>query len=240
MKILNFLSALVGTATVAGVITTSSPAHALATWSISNLQFDDGTGNNTFDTINSGSTFQYDSGSAVNAVITSGVNIEVDASTNAVANGFLTPTFFNEYKILASTSSVLKLGFTNSQEGVYGTNGVADSLLLTFNTATNANDITNLSNATVASTPTTSTLISYIATSGTALSNLTLQSTPLGVASSSTGPIASTSGQFVASSGGGGGATVPFEVPGGATIPVLGSVLALGAMRKLKKTLNLI
>ncbi|WP_143046363.1 hypothetical protein [Trichormus sp. NMC-1] len=32
---------------------------------------------------------------------------------------------------------------------------------------------------------------------------------------------------------------VPFDIPGGATIPVAGSLLALGAMRKVKKSIAL-
>jgi len=43
-------------------------------------------------------------------------------------------------------------------------------------------------------------------------------------------------GNLVASYSSASSAAVPFDIPGGATIPALGSVLALGVMRKARKS----
>jgi|GEM_PF-1954525 len=229
MKILKVLPALIGTATVAAtVLAVSSPAHALATWGINNLEFADGVvGSSQFDVVNAGSTFQYDSAAdTAGTLVTSGVNVVVNTSTNAQSQLYVNSTYaFNEYTVVQSNSNILKLEFESTLNS-----SSTDNLLVSFTPGS------TLNNTTLSSTPSGTQVTASISTN-TALTNLTLEGgggNNSAYAVQAISPIAFTSGQ-----GSTGSTGVPFEVPGGATIPVFGSVLALGVMRKFGKNVKL-
>ncbi|MBD2627655.1 hypothetical protein [Trichormus variabilis] len=133
-----------------------------------------------------------------------------------------------------STSVSDTLNSSNSSKGYSAglvINSTSNALIMAQNSAFGALD----SVSTTSGTPTSKLYFGYPFTSGS-IPNLYIQvngggSTP---GSFSSGSNLYTTNVFATPS-----AAVPFDIPGGATIPVAGSLLALGAMRKVKKTIAL-
>lgn len=180
MKLLGILPLVVGSA-AAGILVSTFPAQAL-TWTLQNVQFDDGataTGSFDYDSVNN----ILNASSIIISSPTAGTRNFSDPDNNPIS---LSPTSFS----LASNDQFL-------------------TLRLDFSSA--------LLNTTPANTT-----ISLFTTSGYGANDSVDKFT---LASSSV--ISSD----VPSSG------VPFDIPGGATIPTVGSLLALGVMRKVKKSI---
>jgi hypothetical protein len=207
MKIMKTLSTLVGSSVLAaGVLASASPAHAISTtWTFSNTSFSiSGT---TFDVTGS---FAYDDSNLGSSVNTSSSSVSILNPQN----GTTIVSFGNG----SVNSLATAITFTTTANNT------------TYNLATNfSNQLTSATTATVVAagtvTDTISSGSSFSATSsnGVGGTNIINSTNFVGaVTAAGTGT----------SSGGSTG--VPFEVPGGATIPVFGSILALGAMRKFK------
>lgn len=207
MKIVKTLSALVGGIVVAaGILANASPANALqATWNFSNnFIFSTAAGNDTIV-----GDFTYDD-----------IN-----STNGVSASTITPT-----SVTVENSSGSPI--------VTFTSGTIGSLATTASfTSTSGNDTYNLSlnfNSPLTSATTVTAIAPATASSSVSSGAFTISLAGVGtvVNASITSGEGSVSATGTGTSGGSTG--VPFEVPGGATIPVFGSILALGAMRKFK------
>lgn len=186
MKLLRILPLVVGSA-VAGILASTSPAHALTTWSFSNATFANGarlTGSFNYDETNT--TFFPAAYSSVNITLLD--NLGTTLATYGTAN------------VNLSSSNAMDLYLNN---GVIGLR-VFDSLTPWF--------IPPASPVPFANGQT-----SY----------------GFGTAPGFT-PIAfGASGSVISSPA----TAVPFDIPGGATIPTVGSLLALAAMRKVRKSI---
>ncbi|MEH2160642.1 MAG: hypothetical protein V7K38_06245 [Nostoc sp.] len=180
MKLFRILPLVVGSA-AAGILASTSPAHAL-TWNLNNVQFQDGA--------TASGTFDYDPTS----LVYSNLSITLSSGTIYTSQSFSTSNLNiklpNQFSVCSNGAACLSsqyvyLRFSSNLSNTPGTLNV---------TATGSSyGVTNLAGTPTSSSPLTS------------------------------GTISSTA--------------VPFEIPGGATIPSVGALLALGLMRKARKSI---
>lgn len=211
MKLAPIISGLVGSTTIASAIFTGSPAHAL-TWQLNNFQFVNG----TLTTINLPVT-----------------NPATDINTSVIANaGTATGVFGYD---VANPGVVTNVNIVAT---LLGLPNVAPSTI-TYNQGVVTQGTSGASSIkfTTSSLPSTLSKSELVVNFAPDLTNTII---PPSITASIVHNSANTTNPIYSfSSGVNSGATlqtVPFEIPGGGTIPAVGSILALGVMRKIRKS----
>jgi hypothetical protein len=203
MKLASIRSVMIGCGAAAGILASTSPAHAL-TWTLQNVTFFDYQGVNTTNTTANG-YFDYDGTNYSN------VNITVSNTVNG-GEGYdpetLTDGYFNPGVLFSIISSSSDTGLTLAT--ALPEIGYPAALQLTFSSGLS-----------------TVTSIGQSIELKLGFKTLTELNTFYGYNDGTQAHYQSAfSGSVTA---------VPFEVPGGATIPTVGSLFALGVMRSAKK-----